>query len=55
MFGPIAATNKYKYTIWNDQVLIVDPAKNTVDDILHDYILHDYDKPANHHRGNDKR
>jgi hypothetical protein len=40
----IAAANKYKYTVWNDQVLLVDPAKHTVADILHDYILRDYDK-----------
>lgn len=40
----IAAANKYKYAIWNDQVLVVDPAKKTVVDILHDYILRDYDK-----------
>jgi hypothetical protein len=40
----IAAANKYKYAVWNDQVLVVDPAKQTVVDILHDYILRDYDK-----------
>jgi hypothetical protein len=40
----IAAANKYKYAIWNDQVLVVDPAKKTVVDILHDYILRAYDK-----------
>ena len=40
----IAAANKYKYAIWNDQVLVVDPAKKTAVDILHDYILRDYDK-----------
>jgi hypothetical protein len=40
----IAAANKYKYAVWNDQVLVVDPAKKTVVDILHDYILRDYDK-----------
>ena len=40
----IAGANKYKYTVWNDQVLLVDPAKYTVADILHDYILRDYDK-----------
>ena len=40
----IVAANKYKYAVWNDQVLVVDPAKKTVVDILHDYILRDYDK-----------
>jgi hypothetical protein len=40
----IAVANKYKYAVWNDQVLVVDPAKKTVVDILHDYILRDYDK-----------
>jgi CubicO group peptidase (beta-lactamase class C family) len=40
----IAAANKYKYTVWHGQVLLVDPAKKTVVDILHDYILRDYDK-----------
>ena len=40
----IAAANKYKYAVWNNQVLLVNPAKNTVADILHDYILQDYNK-----------
>ena len=40
----IAAANKYKYTVWHDQVLLVDPAKKTVVDILRDYVLRDYDK-----------
>ena len=40
----ITAADKYKYAVWNDQVLLVNPAKNTVADILHDYILRDYDK-----------
>jgi hypothetical protein len=40
----IAGASKYKYTVWNDQVLLVDPANMVVTDILHDYILRDYEK-----------
>ena len=39
------ASNKYKYAVWNGQVLLIDPAKKTVVDILHGDVLRDYDKP----------
>jgi Protein of unknown function (DUF1236) len=38
----IAAANKYRYTVWHDQVLLVDPRSKTVADILHDYVLRDF-------------
>jgi hypothetical protein len=38
----IVAANKYRYTMWHDQVLLVDPRSKTVADILHDYVLRDY-------------
>ena len=40
----IAGARKYKYTVWNDQVLLVDPTNMVVADILHDYVLRDYEK-----------
>ena len=41
----VAASNKYKYAVWNGQVLLVDRANKTVIDILHGDVLRDYDKP----------
>ena len=38
----IPASNNYKYAVWNSQVLLVDPHKQEVVDILHDFILRDY-------------
>lgn len=41
----IAASSNYEYAVWKHQVLLVDPAKRTVVDILHGDVLSDYDKP----------
>ncbi len=38
----IALAGKYKYAIWRNQVLLVDPAESTVADILHGWVLRDY-------------
>ncbi len=37
----IPASAKYKYAVWHDQVLLIEPASRRVADILHDYILRD--------------
>ncbi len=43
--APIAAqipgSAKYKYAVWHDQVLLIEPTGRRVADILHDYILRD--------------
>ncbi len=38
----VAAGRKYKYAVWQKQVLLVDPTNKMVVDILRDYVLRDY-------------
>jgi hypothetical protein len=38
----ISGASKYRFALWRDQVLLVDPADTTVADILHGFILQDY-------------
>ena len=38
----ILLASKYRFAIWRDHVLLVDPADRSVADILHGFILRDY-------------